>query len=71
MTLTPPEASPRLHALSLMIPRSPGMTAVEKILAAKSGKASVRAGDVVYPDPDFIGGFVRFCISVSPCRRTH
>lgn len=31
-----------------------GMTAVEKILAAKSGKASVRPGDVVYPDPDFI-----------------
>jgi 3-isopropylmalate/(R)-2-methylmalate dehydratase large subunit len=31
-----------------------GMTAVEKLLAAKSGKASVRPGDVVYPDPDFI-----------------
>lgn len=31
-----------------------GMTAVEKVLAAKSGKASVRPGDVVYPDPDFI-----------------
>lgn len=31
-----------------------GMTAVEKILAAKSGKASVRPGEVVYPDPDFI-----------------
>lgn len=31
-----------------------GMTAVEKILAQKSGKASVRPGDVVYPDPDFI-----------------
>lgn len=31
-----------------------GMTAVEKILAAKSGKASVRPGDVVYPSPDFI-----------------
>lgn len=31
-----------------------GMTAVEKVLAAKSGKATVRAGDVVYPEPDFI-----------------
>lgn len=31
-----------------------GMTAVEKVLAAKSGKAAVRAGEVVYPDPDFI-----------------
>lgn len=30
------------------------MTAVEKVLAAKSGKASVRAGDVVFPDPDFV-----------------
>ncbi|MGA0025750.1 MAG: 3-isopropylmalate dehydratase large subunit [Burkholderiales bacterium] len=29
-------------------------TAVEKILALKSGKAAVRPGDVVYPDPDFI-----------------
>jgi len=31
-----------------------GMTAVEKTLARKSGKASVKPGDVVYPDPDFI-----------------
>jgi 3-isopropylmalate/(R)-2-methylmalate dehydratase large subunit len=31
-----------------------GMTAVEKTLAAKSGRASVAPGDVVYPDPDFI-----------------
>ncbi|HEX2827831.1 MAG TPA: aconitase family protein [Burkholderiales bacterium] len=31
-----------------------GLTAVEKTLAAKSGKASVRPGDVVFPDPDFI-----------------
>ena len=31
-----------------------GMTAVEKALAQKSGKASVNPGDVVYPDPDFI-----------------
>lgn len=31
-----------------------GFTAVEKVLAIKSGKASVRPGDVVYPDPDFI-----------------
>ena len=31
-----------------------GMTAVEKVLAAKSGKACVRPGEVVYPDPDFI-----------------
>ena len=30
------------------------MTAVEKVLAAKSGKASVRPGDVVFPDPDYI-----------------
>jgi 3-isopropylmalate/(R)-2-methylmalate dehydratase large subunit len=31
-----------------------GFTAVEKTLAAKSGVKSVRPGDVVYPDPDFI-----------------
>lgn len=31
-----------------------GHTAVEKILALKSGAAQVRAGEVVYPDPDFI-----------------
>ena len=31
-----------------------GMTAVEKTLALKSGVASVRPGDVVYPDPDFV-----------------
>ena len=31
-----------------------GMTTVEKILTARSGKAGVRPGDVVYPDPDFI-----------------
>jgi len=31
-----------------------GMTAVEKVLAAKSGRASVKPGDVVSPDPDFI-----------------
>ena len=31
-----------------------GMTAVEKVLAAKSGKAAVRPGDVVFPNPDFI-----------------
>jgi len=31
-----------------------GHTAVEKILALKSGAATVSAGDVVYPDPDFI-----------------
>ncbi len=31
-----------------------GMTAVEKVLAAKSGKTTVRPGDVVFPDPDFI-----------------
>src|SRR5688572_16491522 len=31
-----------------------GMTAVEKILARKSGKERVVPGDVVYPDPDFI-----------------
>jgi 3-isopropylmalate/(R)-2-methylmalate dehydratase large subunit len=30
------------------------MTAVEKVLALKSGGASVYPGDVVYPDPDFI-----------------
>ncbi len=31
-----------------------GMTAVEKVLAAKSGKASVRPGDVVFPNPDYV-----------------
>jgi 3-isopropylmalate/(R)-2-methylmalate dehydratase large subunit len=31
-----------------------GHTAVEKTLALKSGAAEVRAGEVVYPDPDFI-----------------
>jgi 3-isopropylmalate/(R)-2-methylmalate dehydratase large subunit len=31
-----------------------GSTAVEKVLAAKSGKSTVRPGEVVYPDPDFI-----------------
>ncbi|HEV7393866.1 MAG TPA: aconitase family protein, partial [Burkholderiales bacterium] len=31
-----------------------GMTAVEKTLALKSGQESVKPGDVVYPDPDFI-----------------
>ena len=30
------------------------MTAVEKVLAAKSGRAAVRPGDVVFPDPDYI-----------------
>jgi len=30
------------------------LTAVEKVLAAKSGRATVRPGDVVSPDPDFI-----------------
>ena len=31
-----------------------GMTAVEKILARASGAAEVRAGDIVYPMPDFV-----------------
>ena len=31
-----------------------GSTAVEKTLAQKSGKSSVKPGDVVYPEPDFI-----------------
>ena len=31
-----------------------GMTAVEKVLAAKSGRSSVKPGDVVSPDPDYI-----------------
>ncbi|MGQ0522527.1 MAG: aconitase family protein, partial [Betaproteobacteria bacterium] len=31
-----------------------GLTAVEKVLAIKSGKAAVHPGEVVYPDPDFI-----------------
>ena len=31
-----------------------GMTAVEKVLARKSGRASLQPGEVVYPDPDFI-----------------
>lgn len=30
------------------------LTAVEKVLARKSGKSAVRPGDVVYPDPDFV-----------------
>ena len=30
------------------------MTAVEKVLAAKSGRSSVKPGDVVSPDPDYI-----------------
>jgi len=30
------------------------MTAVEKVLAAKSGRNSVKPGDVVSPDPDYI-----------------
>ena len=30
------------------------MTAVEKTLALKSGKAEVAPGDVVFPDPDFV-----------------
>lgn len=30
------------------------MTAAEKVLAAKSGRSSVKPGDVVSPDPDFI-----------------
>jgi 3-isopropylmalate/(R)-2-methylmalate dehydratase large subunit len=33
---------------------SMGMTAVEKVLAAKSGRSSIKPGDVVSPDPDFI-----------------
>ena len=45
--MTRPEALDTLSA-------SMGMTAVEKTLALKSGKASVKPGDVVYPDPDFI-----------------
>lgn len=31
-----------------------GMTAVEKVLAQKCGLKSVKPGDVVYPDPDFV-----------------
>ncbi|MFN9970936.1 MAG: 3-isopropylmalate dehydratase large subunit, partial [Phycisphaerae bacterium] len=31
-----------------------GMTAVEKVLAAKSGRTAVKPGDVVSPEPDFI-----------------
>ena len=31
-----------------------GMTAVEKILARTSGLETVRPGDIVYPEPDFI-----------------
>lgn len=31
-----------------------GSTAVEKTLALKSGKQSVKPGDVVYPEPDFV-----------------
>ncbi len=32
----------------------PAQTAVEKVLALKSGKSVVRPGDIVYPDPDFV-----------------
>ena len=31
-----------------------GMTAAEKILARTSGHAIVQAGDIVYPQPDFV-----------------
>ena len=31
-----------------------GMTATEKILARASGRAAVRAGETVYPDPDLV-----------------
>lgn len=31
-----------------------GMTAAEKILARTSGKSAVKAGDIVYPQPDFV-----------------
>lgn len=31
-----------------------GMTAVEKVLAAKSGRSTVKPGDVISPAPDFI-----------------
>ncbi len=31
-----------------------GMTAVEKVLAAKSGRSTLKPGDVVSPDPDYI-----------------
>ncbi|MBX3666050.1 MAG: hypothetical protein KF834_10235, partial [Burkholderiales bacterium] len=31
-----------------------GMTAAEKILARTSGKSAVKAGDIVYPKPDFV-----------------
>jgi 3-isopropylmalate/(R)-2-methylmalate dehydratase large subunit len=31
-----------------------GMTAVEKVLAGKSGRSAVKPGDVVSPDPDYI-----------------
>jgi len=30
------------------------MTAVEKVLSAKSGTSAVRPGDVVFPDPDYV-----------------
>ena len=33
---------------------TPPLTAVEKVLAAKSGHSAVKPGDVVSPDPDFI-----------------
>jgi 3-isopropylmalate/(R)-2-methylmalate dehydratase large subunit len=31
-----------------------GFTAIEKVLARTSGRENVRAGDVVYPDPDMV-----------------
>ena len=30
------------------------LTAVEKVLARKSGRSSVKPGDIVFPDPDFV-----------------
>jgi len=36
------------------MPAARGMTAVEKVLAARSGRSTVSPGDVVSPEPDFI-----------------
>lgn len=42
-----------------------GMTAVEKVLSAKSGKSAVRPSDVVSPDPDFIMSVMTDCVAVT------
>ena len=50
-----------------------GMTATEKILARTSGRAVVKAGDIVYPQPDFVmihDGVVRGAAELHPPEQT-